>query len=67
MIKNPCSKDCPDRIVPTKDNLVTCHGHCKREAEYLALVRDQNKHIQSLGRQAEDVRSVWRGKSLKKR
>lgn len=41
-VKPPC-RDCPDRILPTKDNPQTCHGNCKKEAAFLEAVKKERE------------------------
>ena len=60
-MKTPCH-NCMERIIPSKDNPTTCHGHCEREAEYLATIRVEREHQQRQERESAAVRRVWDGK-----
>jgi hypothetical protein len=36
IVKQPCSKDCPDRkVIVDGDNVTTCHSTCERYLKYL--------------------------------
>lgn len=61
-MRSPCTKDCPDRILPTRDNPTTCHGHCPREAEYLAFKEAKSQYYREKCRIENDVQKVWSGK-----
>lgn len=63
-MQSPCF-GCKERIVPTKDNPQTCHGHCQAEAEYISIMDGKKECLKKLGKEDHDVHIVW--KSRKKR
>ena len=58
---SPCF-NCPDRIIPTKENPKTCHGNCEKEAEYKQYCMKKRSYILGYKREENEVFSVWRGK-----
>lgn len=61
-MKNPCH-GCTERVIPTKDDPRTCHGHCEREAKFQAFNNGQLQWKQAREKEGREVKAVWSGKA----
>ena len=60
-MQNPCL-GCKERILPTKEHPVTCHGKCERERTYQEAERKKKEFLRAQRDQEMQVQMVWEGK-----